>query len=90
MYYAIILLMRDVTISTRISGELAEQVEQLSSALGRNKSWLLQQALVSYVESERQFLTAVQEGIDAYRAGEVVTHADVVAELHRRRKAHAS
>ena len=82
--------MREYTLSTRISGELAEQVDQLATALGRTKSWLLQQALASYVESERQFLDAVQDGINAYRAGDVVDHAEVVAELHRRRQSHAS
>ena len=32
-------------MSTRISGELAEQVETLASVLGRTKSWLLHNAL---------------------------------------------
>ncbi|MEW4571292.1 ribbon-helix-helix protein, CopG family [Tautonia sp. JC769] len=82
--------MREITLSTRINGELAEQVEHLATALGRSKSWLLQQALESYVTSERQFLDVIQEGIDAYHAGQVVDHADVVAEVHRRRHSRLS
>jgi predicted transcriptional regulator len=69
-------VMNEKTVSTRISGELAEQVEKLSSVLGRTKSWLLRNALQTYVASERQFVDAVHEGVDAYRAGEVVDHAD--------------
>ena len=82
--------MRDITISTRISGDLAEQVEQLSSALGRNKSWLLQQALESYVASERQFLEAVREGMDAWKAGEVVDHSAVLADWERKKRPHSA
>jgi predicted transcriptional regulator len=71
--------MSEYTESTHISGELAEQVEKLSSAFGRTKSWLLHNALQAYVASEQQFIDAVPEGVDAYRAGQVVDHADVVA-----------
>jgi predicted transcriptional regulator len=79
-------LMTGNTVSTRISGELAEQVEKLSSVLGRTKSWLLRNALQAYVASERQFIDGVQEAVDAYRAGEVVDHADVVADWRRRKE----
>jgi predicted transcriptional regulator len=78
--------MNEYIVSTRISGELAEQVEKLASVLGRTKSWLLHNALQAYVASEEQFIDAVQEGIEAYRAGEVVDHADVVADWQRRKK----
>jgi predicted DNA-binding protein len=44
-------VMNEKTVSTRISGELAEQVEKLSSVLGRTKSWLLRNALQTYVAS---------------------------------------
>jgi predicted transcriptional regulator len=78
--------MSEITVSTRISGELAEQVEELTSALGRTKSWLLHNALQAYVASEQQFIDSVQEGVDAYRAGEVVNHVDVVADWRRRKE----
>jgi predicted transcriptional regulator len=78
--------MSGYTVSTRVSGELAEQVEKLSAALGRNKSWVLHNALQAYVASERQFIDSVQEGVDAYRAGRVVDHAEVVADWRRRKE----
>jgi predicted transcriptional regulator len=47
---------------------------------------VLHNALQAYVASEQQLINAVQEGVDAYRAGEVVDHADVVADWRRRKK----
>jgi predicted transcriptional regulator len=81
--------MNEDTGPTRISSELAEQVEKLSSTLGRTKSWLLHNALQADVASEQQFINAVQDGVDAYRAGQVVDYADVMPDW-RRRKAPSS
>jgi predicted transcriptional regulator len=78
--------MSEVTVSTDISGELAEQLETLASALGCTKSWPLHNALQAYVASEQQFIDALQKGVDAYRAGEVVNHVDVVADWRRRKE----
>lgn len=77
---------REHTVSARISGDLAGKLDRLSTTLGRNKSWLLYQALQSYVDSETQFIEAVQEGIEAYRAGHVIPHESVVADWKRRYK----
>jgi predicted transcriptional regulator len=78
--------MSEFTVSTRISQELAERLEKLASALGRTKSWLLRNALQAYVASEQQLIDGVQEGVDAYRVGEVVDHADIVADWRRHKE----
>ena len=76
--------MKTVTIGARISEDLDRDLVKLSAATGRSKSWLVADALASYVESERAFVEAVEEGIKAYEEGRVVDHETVVAELERR------
>jgi predicted transcriptional regulator len=76
--------MKTVTIGARISEELDRDLAKLSAATGRSKSWLVADALTSYVQSEKAFIEAVEEGIKAYEEGRVVDHETVVAELERR------
>jgi predicted transcriptional regulator len=76
--------MRTVTIAARISEELDRDLAKLSTATGRSKSWLVADALKSYVRSEKAFIEAVEEGIKAADEGRLVDHDAVVAELERR------
>ena len=56
----------------------------LAVATGRSRSWLIAEALKSYVEAEKEFLEAVEEGIKAADEGRLVDHDAVVAEFERR------
>ena len=76
--------MKTVTVGARISEELDRDLAKLSTATGRSKSWLVADALTSYVQSEKAFIEAVEEGIKAYEEGRVVDHEAVVADLERR------
>ncbi len=71
--------LKEVTLSARVPGDLGQQVDQLAAATNRNRSWVVEQALRAYLAREMQFLAAVREGIEAYQAGDVKSHADVVA-----------
>jgi predicted transcriptional regulator len=73
--------MKQVTISARIPEDLSQQLTSLAQALRRNRSWVIEEALRSYVESEKQFLDAVEEGIRADEAGEVIPHDEVMNEI---------
>ena len=75
---------KEITISTRVTEELATQLDQLSQALGRNRSWVLHKALETYIASEIQFIEAVQQGLNDLAQGEVVDHSEVVADWSRR------
>ena len=74
---------KSVTIAARVDADLDSEVERLAAAIGRSKSWLVNEALRSYVASEQQFLAAVEEGKQALRAGKVLNHATVVAAFER-------
>lgn len=74
---------KSVPIAARIDADLDGQLERLAEATGRSKSWLVNEALRSYVASEQQFLAAVEEGKQALRDGQTVNHTTVVAAFER-------
>jgi RHH-type transcriptional regulator, rel operon repressor / antitoxin RelB len=74
---------KSVTIAARVDADLDGQLERLASATGRSKSWLVNEALRSYVANEQQFLAAVEEGKQALQDGKVVDHETVVAAFER-------
>lgn len=74
---------KSITIAARVNSDLDSELERLAAATGRSKSWLISDALRSYVASERQFLAAVEEGKQALRDGKTLDHATVVAAFER-------
>jgi RHH-type rel operon transcriptional repressor/antitoxin RelB len=76
--------MKTISIGARISEQLDRDLRTLASATGRSRSWLVAEALRSYVEAETQFIQAVEEGIKAADEGRLVDHDTVVAEFDRR------
>jgi predicted transcriptional regulator len=75
--------MRTITISARISEELDQDLRRLSAATGRSKSRLVAEALEGYGESEKDFIEAVEQGIQAADEGRLIEHEAVVAALER-------
>jgi predicted transcriptional regulator len=76
--------MKTISIGARISEQLDRDLRTLASATGRSRSWLVAEALRSYVAAEKQFIEAVEEGIKAADEGRLVDHDTVVAEFERR------
>ena len=74
---------KSVTIAARVDADLDSQVERLAAATGRSKSWLVNEALRSYIANEQQFLAAVEEGKQALRDGKTLDHETVVAAFER-------
>jgi len=74
-------IMPDVTISARIPEDLKGDLTVLARALRRTSSWVIEEALRDYIAKEKEFLTAIDEGLRADDAGDLVDHTDVVAEL---------
>ena len=74
---------KSTTIAARIDADLDGELERLALAMGRSKSWLVNEALRSYVANEQQFLAAVEEGKQALREGRTVDHQMVVAAFER-------
>lgn len=73
--------MKEVTISARIPEELSQKITVIAQALRRNRSWVIEEAIRGYIESEKQFIEAVEEGIRADDAGLTVPHEAVMGEI---------
>jgi len=71
------------TLTARVDAELEAELDRLAAAKGRTKSWLINEALRSYVANERQFIAAVEEGKKALREGRIIDHQTVVATFDR-------
>ena len=78
--------MKSVTVGTRISPKLDAELARLAQLTGRPKSWLVCEAIQTYVAGEEQFIAAVKEGQADLRAGRVLDHEDVVRRLEKRFK----
>jgi len=74
---------KSVTIAARVEADLDSELEWLASATGLSKSWLINDALRSFVANEQQFLAAIEEGKQALRDGKVVEHKTVVEAFER-------
>jgi predicted transcriptional regulator len=65
-------------VSVRLPGTMNDQIAELAVALDRPKSWVIEQAVRDYIAVQQWQLAAIDEGIRAADAGEVVAHEDVV------------
>jgi predicted transcriptional regulator len=68
-------------MSLRLDDQLAGQLTTIATLTDRPKTWHIEQALRDYLAREIEFLEAVEEGIQAEEAGDMVDHHEVVAEL---------
>jgi len=69
------------TITARIPNDLSGDLATLAGALQRPRAGVVAEALRGYIAREKAFLEAIEEGIRAEEAGDMVDHAEVVAEL---------
>jgi predicted transcriptional regulator len=73
-------------VGARISPKLDAGLERLAQLTGRPKSWLVCEALQSYIAGEEEFIAAVKEGQAAARAGRVLEHEQVLRHFEKRFK----
>ncbi len=74
---------KSTTLAARVDAELDAELDRLAAAKGRTKSWLINEALRSYVATEQQFIAAVEEGKQALKEGRLLDHRTVVAAFER-------
>lgn len=67
--------------SIRLDEELAGQLDTLAALTERSKTWHIERALRDYLSHEMEFLAAVEEGIRAAEAGDLVDHETVMREM---------
>lgn len=64
----------DVSISFRIDQKKAKKLEALAKATDRPKSWLLEQALDEYLQTQAWQISHVKEALAHAGPGETIEH----------------
>ena len=68
---------RTVPLSLRISEKKAREIETLAKATDRSKSWLLEQALDAYLETQSWQVARIERGLAELERGEGRPHEEV-------------
>jgi predicted transcriptional regulator len=79
---------KPASITAAIDAETFALVEQLAEARGRSVEDYVAEAVQRVAESEADFRAFVQVGIDAADRGELIPHAEVMAQLEARMEKH--
>ena len=64
-------------ISFRIAPEKVAELDRIANALDRDRSYLLNEAVETYLSEQRRFAAMVEEGLEASRKGELINDEDV-------------
>jgi predicted transcriptional regulator len=65
------------TISFRIDPEKVAQLDGIAKAMDRDRSYLLNEAVESYLSEQRRFTAMVEEGREDFRNGRVFGDEEV-------------
>ena len=66
-------------LTVRLSPTIRRRLERLAKSTARTRSWLAVEALEKYLADNEWQVEAIDEGVCAADAGDVVAHGDVKA-----------
>jgi len=73
--------MASTTLTVRLPPELKDRLGKLAERTRRTKSFLAWEAIAGYVERELEIVSGIERGLDDMKAGRVVPHEDVMADI---------
>jgi predicted transcriptional regulator len=73
--------MTSTTLTVRLSPELKARLGKLAERTQRSKSFLAGEAIGNYVERELEIVAGIERGLDDMKAGRVVPHEEVMADI---------
>jgi predicted transcriptional regulator len=73
--------MTDTTITVRVSTELRNRLEAIAKETRRSKSFLSNEAIERYVESEEEFIESIKQGMKELDEGKGIPHEEVMREI---------
>ncbi len=73
--------MASTTLTVRLTPELKARLGKLAERTQRTKSFLAGEAIGGYVERELEIVAGIERGLDDMKAGRVVPHEDVMADI---------
>jgi RHH-type rel operon transcriptional repressor/antitoxin RelB len=88
VYYGVLFSIMDKTVSFRTDSKKVKALDALASMQDRDRSYLLNQAVDSYLDLQLYHIELIEKGIRQADAGELVDHSDVakiVAKLRRKK-----
>jgi predicted transcriptional regulator len=65
------------TISFRIAPEKVAQLDSIAKAMDRDRSYLLNEAVETYLSEQQRFAAMVEEGLEDMREGRFYTDEEV-------------
>lgn len=72
------------TVSFRLDAQTVEQLDELAEAQARDRTFLLNEAVSAYLDTQRWQIEHIQEGVRQANAGMGAPHQEVVARWRRR------
>ena len=77
--------------SVRLSDELFAKLDRLAASLDRLRTWLIEQAILRYVDEEAGHVAAISEALAEYQTGKATLkpHAEVMEQLGAKIRARA-
>jgi predicted transcriptional regulator len=69
------------TITVRISQKARDQLDRMAELTKRCRSYLVAEALDTYLSSDLEIAESIQRGIEDIRAGRTIPHEQVMTEL---------
>jgi predicted transcriptional regulator len=68
------------SLTVELPGELNDLLARLADRTHRSAAALVADAVAEFVARELEMIGAIEEGLEDFRAGRVVPHAEAVAE----------
>jgi predicted transcriptional regulator len=75
--------MSTIPLSFRVSTQIQSQLEELARATDRPKSWHLEQAVRSYLDTQLWQIRQIKAGLAELDAGKGIPHEQVVPEIEK-------
>jgi len=75
--------MKTSTVSAKLDPEVAEKLQRLAKATARSRSFLVAEAIESYVRDQAWQINAIEEGIAAADRDEFATESQVKKTLKK-------
>jgi predicted transcriptional regulator len=73
--------MTDTTITVRVSTELRNRLEAIAVETRRSKSFLSNEAIERFVESEEEYIESIKQGMKELDEGKGIPHEEVMREI---------
>ena len=73
-------------VTFRLDAAEVAALDRMARLTRRSRATLIAGAVRSYIDHEQAFLDAVQEGLDAARRGDVVSHEVILQDSAERRQ----